>query len=272
MLRPLLVTFMESIFKTVSNARDLGGMRTSTGKRIRPDALIRSGQLGRMDEADIQKLSERVRLVIDLRDATEAAELPDRIPPSVDYLELPILEDLAAGISRDQRSDEEIYRSLLKEPESSKEYMCSMYRQFVVSSHSRAQYRIFLKLLKAYAGSGKAVLWHCSAGKDRAGIAALLVEHVLGVPRQTILEDYLLTNAYRTANLEQKKAEVRKLMADFDDTASKALDYMYTAHEEYLEAFFEAVRIGYGDLDRYISEGLDFSPEEQETLRMLYLE
>jgi protein-tyrosine phosphatase len=263
---------MESLFKTVSNARELGGMITASGKRIKSGALIRSGQLGRMDDADLKALNERVGLVIDLRDATEAAELPDRIPADVDYLELPILEDLAAGISRDQRSDEEIYKSLLKDPESSRLYMCSMYRQFVVSSHSRAQYRIFLKLLKAYGGSGKAVLWHCSAGKDRAGIAAMLVEHILGVSWEDMLKDYLLTNEYRAASLAMKKEDVKKLRADFDENAEKALEYMYSAREDYLEAFFEAAERAYGSLDAYIVEGLDFDPSEQEMLRLLYLE
>ena len=91
------------------NTRDLGGIGTTDGRRIRPHRLIRSGQLSGMTERDARVLAEEYELktVVDFRTEREKEESPDPVPEGITYLEIPILDELSVGITRDRESERE---------------------------------------------------------------------------------------------------------------------------------------------------------------------
>lgn len=263
-------------FEKLYNARDLGGIKTADGRLIKKGRLIRSEQLVGLSPKDKAKLEELLDTVVDFRNAEEAADQPDCILSGVRYVANPILENAIAGVSREEESDEQLVAELVFKPEEASEYMRAMYRKFTgsfcVSSYSR-----FVKILLE--DHGKAVLWHCSAGKDRAGIGAVIIEEILGIPRETIISDYLNTmdhlsgyvatyRKYITSEIEKS----RPLSDQEKKVVSEAVGKLFGLDRSYIEAYYEAVRQKFGDFGTFIRQGLGLSEEQIGKLRSDYLE
>jgi protein-tyrosine phosphatase len=116
--------------------------------------------------------------------------------------------------------------------------------------------------------SNDALLFHCTAGKDRTGIAAALLLYALGVPYQTIREDYEATNYYRSANNEQMIKAISASMRVSDSVARA----MMGAKGSYLDTTFEAIRTQYGSVDHYLAEQLGLDQPKLAILKAKYLE
>ena len=252
------------------NTRDLGGMVGADGRKIAKGKLIRSGQLYSATQADIAYLSGCVDLVADFRTDRERQEKPNPVLPGAEMLHIPIFESLTAGISRDKESDKAALAMVGKDPEKARQYMANIYLGFVTSDFSIGQYRRFIRLLLKR--KEKATLWHCTAGKDRAGFAAVLVQTLLGVDRAAIMEDYLRTNDYLGGELASMAETASRLMGNLDGNSDQALHFLFGAHEDYLAAVYDKADELYGGLEQYISDGLGISAEERALFRSLYLE
>ncbi|MBQ8995972.1 MAG: tyrosine-protein phosphatase [Oscillospiraceae bacterium] len=256
-------------FEGLNNTRDLGGMRTKQGQHILPGKLIRSGQLHSATEKDISVLSVDLALVVDFRTEQERVEKPDPYMAGVINLHLPVFESLAAGVTREEKSDAEAFAMVSSDPQKACQYMLETYIGFVTNDFSVSQYSKFVRLLLE--PRDKAVLWHCTAGKDRAGFASVIVQELLGVGRDDIFADYLKTNEYL-------KTEVGRLLEIFgqnmgapDEKTTKSLDYLFGAHEEYLAGIYEKVEELYGGFDSFLTDGLKICPDEIERFRRMYL-
>ena len=257
-------------FDNLSNIRDLGGLIGADGRKIRPGKLYRGGNLYGASEADIRKLSEMLSLVVDFRTDSEIAEKQDPVIPGVENWHLPVLNSITEGVTREKSADADAFMRFAQDPEAAADYMKKTY-EFMASSEfaiSR-QKKLLSRLLQ---GTEKGVLWHCTAGKDRTGGFALIMEEILGVSREDIIEDYLLTNA---GNKETVDWLIRRFgengQAD-PEKAVPALHAMFDAKEEYILAFYaEAERI-YGSVEGFIREALGVSDEMKKEFRKLYLE
>ena len=257
-------------FHGMNNLRDLGGMPGANGRRVRPGMLFRSEHLHSADSEDLQKLAAALSLVVDFRSDPERAEKPDPDIPGVENIHVPIVENLAAGISRDKKSRDLIFLTLADDPDESKEYMCRMYRNFVMNDYCVSQYAKFVRLLfKEYEN---AVLWHCTAGKDRAGFASVIVEKMLGVDDAVVLEDYLQTNLCLKKDILELLRMAEGMLGGLTETSKLALEYVFGAHREFLDAVYGAVTEKFGDFDGFIRNGLQVSNEELEYFRDRYLE
>ena len=249
------------------NTRDLGGMRAKDGRAIRPGRLIRSGELCRASASDIRWLSDHVSLVVDFRTAEKRKEMPDPILPNVENLHLPVLESLTAGISRDAKSDKEAYSLIALEPDRARDFMIGNYEKLIKSDFSRSQYGAFIGLLTKPRDG--AILWHCTAGKDRAGFASVIVQEILGVGHDSIVADYLKTNDYLADEYQHLRETA---LHQAERVNEQSLAYLFGAHEEYLAAVYQTVEKIYGSFQGFIREGLGVSEAAQEALRRIYLE
>ena len=258
------------ILQGLNNTRDLGGMPAADGRIIRPGLLIRSGHLYSASPDDIVWLSGHVALIVDFRTPQEKEEKPDPEIPGVSYLHLPAFESLSAGVSRDEKSNEEAFAMVAGNPDGALEYMKSTYRGFVENKFTLSRYSRFVHLLLESRDS--AVLWHCTAGKDRAGFASVIVEEMLGVDRADIKADYLATNEFLASEISQLNEMVGRQMGGLNKKSEKALDWLFGAHEEFLDAALEKADEIYGSFDDFIRDGLDISDMEREKLKMMYLE
>ena len=146
-----------------------------------------------------------------------------------------------------------------------------VYDHFLLGQRGKAAYRSFFEiLLKADPGSG-AVLWHCTDGKDRTGCAAMLLLSALGADRETVTEDYLLTNEYNRDVLDA----VRRRISALPMPQEKQDAFLFLAggvSENYIRHAFDTLEARYGSVEGYLSQELGIGAEERAELQNKYLE
>jgi len=243
-------------FQGISNFRELGGYPTLDGRTIRRGILFRSGHLGKMTRKDQSVFNQLgINTVIDFRSHYERNKYPHRLIGSkqIQYLHLPILEEFNSAM------EEEIRARIADDDFDPVIQMTQIYRNIMMdSAHA---YRIFLETIAV--ANGKPVLWHCTAGKDRTGIASALLLRILGVPDTIILQDYLASAKHVSLNrkllllartLKGRKAanKVRSLMG---------------VHAVWLKAALQAMDAYPDGFAGYQTEKLAIRPETVETLR-----
>ena len=254
----------------LNNTRDLGGMITADGRRIRPGKLIRSGHLYYADEADCALLADTVSVIVDFRTARETAEKPDPVFPGVKYHALPVLTESSAGITREEGTDRNSMVSLMREPESAKAHMCRMYRTIGSSPECAARYETFVRILLE--NREKAVLWHCTAGKDRAGFASVIIEELLGVSRADIYEDYLMTNVFLREEVDALMGELKQMAGAGDAVSEESMRILFSADREYLDALYDAIEETCGGMETYLRDVLHVSDADRAILKERYLQ
>lgn len=257
-------------FEKLSNTRDLGGMPAADGRRIRCGRLMRSGHLFGASEADRAALTALVDAVVDFRTEKERREKPDPQLAGTDYHHLPILNDLTEGVTREREADEKAIMLLMRDAGKAKSYMCSIYTGFVANAFSVEGYARFVRLLLEERDG--ALLWHCTAGKDRAGFASVIVEELLGVDRGVIKEDYLRTNEHLMQEVASLREMLRRQTGQMSEEAERAMGYMFGAAEEYLEAAYRKANELYGSFEGFLTQGLRVTEEDRARLRHMYLE
>jgi protein-tyrosine phosphatase len=168
------------------NLRDLGGWRAADGREVRGGCLFRSDELCRLTADDLELVASLgVRVVLDLRNDLERSRRPDRLPPGIE-----LLERTSPGSGEGRTIEEAIADGDV--PDRDDAYMTSVY----VDLLTRLAPELRILLERAASALERPLLFHCVAGKDRTGIAAALLLGLLGVPDETILDDYELTTAY----------------------------------------------------------------------------
>jgi protein-tyrosine phosphatase len=232
------------------NFRDFGGYAGLDGRPVRWRTLFRSDQLGGLTEADRAAL-DRLGLAraFDFRGEAERAARPYELPGVV-QLPLPIepvvVQRMQALVAAGQTLTGPVVVRLMQD----------LYRA-LVNDQSHRFAELFELLLS---GEGPAVL-HCTAGKDRTGFAVALILLALGVSREQVLQDYLLTNEVFAPPPMPRT-----------DTPVEALAVLWRVQQDFLDAALHAVDTDHGGIDRYLSQRLGLSDAARRTLRARYLE
>ena len=214
--------------------RDLGGVQTVNGQMIRPGLLVRSAYLFQAKECDLEGIST----IIDLRTPGERKEAPDQTCGR-EYLPMPVFDDVTAGISHESGA-----------PDQGIPDMAYLYGRLMRECGD--SFRTILLTIMQHDYSTGAVLWHCTEGKDRCGMVTALLLESLGVPRETILEDYLKTNL---VNMPKAISIHDRLIVTHGKEFADSVYQAYIADERYLRAAWDAMGEG------YIQEALHI-PEE----------
>jgi protein-tyrosine phosphatase len=233
--------------ESLPNLRDLGGYKTSDGATVAGKLVYRSSQLTDISEGDMKKLDNlNLKTDLDLRTAQERNPNPDQLPPGVNSIWLNVLANAALGGGKAE--------AVLK----------AMYRQFITLPSANKSYsQLFLTLADQ---KQLPALFHCTGGKDRTGWAAAAFLTLLGVPKETVMQDYLRTNDYVLPAVQ--KANAAFVQAGGDPSIPSAIQ---GAKKEYLEAAFDEMSTKYGTIEQYFSEGLGIDASQQKALRGLYL-
>ncbi|MER5804417.1 MULTISPECIES: tyrosine-protein phosphatase [Streptomyces] len=246
----------------VRNFRDVGGLPTVDGRRVRYGRLFRSGHLAHATEEDAAFLSSLgLHTIFDFRNAADQKlEGPDVELPGVRNVNLP-LTDPADGsefwkMVRD--GDVEQLRGHLGDGKAANR-MIGSYRTIVkerTAEHSH--------VLHALAEDSVPALMHCAAGKDRAGLSIAVTLLALDVERDAIVADYLESNA------THRRYKVRRngsSEAARSPEVMELLSPLFDARAEYLTAAFETIEETWGGIDAYLERGLGVTPEQRERLR-----
>ncbi|MFI2614494.1 tyrosine-protein phosphatase [Streptomyces sp. NPDC018584] len=246
----------------VRNFRDVGGLPTVDGRRVRPGRLFRSGHLAHATAEDTAFLTSLgLHTIFDFRNAADQRlEGPDVALPGVRNVNLP-LTDPADGAEfwkmvRDGDLDQ--LRAILSDGKAA-DRMSASYRTIIkerTAEHSQ--------VLHALAEDSVPALMHCAAGKDRAGLSIAVTLLAVGVERDAIEADYLESNAAHRRYKVHRTSDSPNAMSP---EVMELLNPLFDARAEYLAAAFETIEQTWGDTDTYLSEGLKVGPQTRERLR-----
>jgi protein-tyrosine phosphatase len=239
------------------NFRDLGGYQTTDGRRVRMGVIFRSGELSHLTAADYQQLSQlRIHTVYDLRDQGERTNQPT-VWTAGAYLSL-------ASSKPAPRAPLSAFANPQMDAGQARAVLSGFYRQ--MPTLYAPEYRvIFYELLEGNAP----LLVHCTAGKDRTGVASALILSALGVPRAVIVQDYELTNQLLDPSVVSSKTDFNEQLHAMPSDVQKAL---MSADASYIEAAFQSMEAQYGSVDDYLSSQLGVGPEQIKTLQARYLQ
>ncbi|MFC8598476.1 tyrosine-protein phosphatase [Isoptericola sp. NPDC057191] len=227
------------------NLRDLGGYRTTDGSWVAMGEAYRSDALDRLSDDDLDALEGLdVRTVVDLRTDSERTTAPDRVPAGARYEVADVIGGGSATIPD------------LSTPEAAAQMMVDGERAMVSSDTGRAAYT---SLFDAVTDDG-AVLFHCTAGKDRTGWAAAALLTTAGVPHDVVEDDYLASNDYRA---EANAAALAAMPAAQAAIYRPLLD----VRPEYLAAGFDEVRDEYRSFGGYLRQGLGLGARDVREVR-----
>ena len=252
--------------QSLPNTRDLGALMTKDGRHILPRKLLRSGSLYHVSLADQDMLLEDYKLstVIDFRTEAEREQKPDTIMKGVEYYPIPVLDEETSGITQAGT----LMDMLTKFDQVPDEFICKQYENLVRDEICINQYANFLDVV-LHQKKG-AVLWHCSAGKDRVGIGTALLLYALGVPRKTIKEDFLKTNVYLDNEMQHMVRYLETRMIVTPEIMDK-VRLLYKVKGEYLDTAFRTIEKDYGSVDYFMRKALYMNPKTIEALRNKYL-
>ena len=242
-------------FEGAHNFRDFGGQRTRDGRRVARGRLFRSDALWQLSDADLERFAALgIRTVCDFRADHERAKWPNRLPP-----EATALRSLGLGFTPlgTQAAWDAVNRGELS-AEGVRAYMCEHYRA-LAETHTEFYASMFRALLEPDAVP---FLVHCASGKDRTGFAAAIILISLGVPRDAVLADYVISDRYR-----------RELWHLFHRQVDPgAYDAVGAAAPAYLEAAFAVIDERDGGEAGYLREVMGLSDADRARLATLLLE
>ena len=247
-------------FTGAHNFRDLGGYKTSDGKTVKWGKVYRSDNLHSLTDEDLKYMERlNIKSVVDFRSDEERNEEPDRLTPDMTPILLPIKfepEGVTENLTRDLTFGNLDSSNLLRD------FNIILVKEFT------EEYREFFRHIVD--NGGEPFLLHCTAGKDRAGFGSAMILTVLGVPREKIIEDYLLTNTYVSDHVDRKLLETE--LKTFFRADSDNLRKINFVEERYIQAAFDTIDSHWGGMDQYISEGLNLTEEDINKIKDYYLE
>jgi protein-tyrosine phosphatase len=238
------------------NVRDIGGYRIVGGPEVVRGRLYRGDSLSQLTSADVGRLDRLgLRTVVDFRTPGELLlGGDDHLPFAVEYAHLPVSGgDLGAIYELIASGDHERQRRELGGGRAAS-FMVEMNRGFVADARQREAFGAALRLLCA---PGRLpLLYHCTGGKDRAGWMTAIVLTALGVPRELVLRDYLLSNDFHRTGYQKLRFDLVKtgIVAD-PELLRPVLELSAT----YLGAAFEEADRQYGSFGRFLAYGLEVS-------------
>ena len=236
------------------NFRDIGGYPTKNGKKVKMGLLYRSAALNTLTDSDLAKIAALdIKYDFDFRGPYEVKTAPDKIPAGTTRISLP------AG--SENIGDSNYLKNMGKYLKSDS-FMMSFY---TVLTPFKDRYTPLFDSLISNKNTSP-MLFHCTAGKDRTGIAAALILYALGVDEQIIFDDYEATNYYRRNENAKTIAQMTKYYGLDEKTASNLMG----AKKDYIAATFATIRSKYGSLDVYLDKELGLTKKKINQLRTMY--
>ncbi|NLW74371.1 MAG: tyrosine-protein phosphatase [Clostridiales bacterium] len=256
--------------RRIANFRDLGGIVGFSGRRIRPGMLYRSGHIARLTERDAQLLIDRygIKAVVDLRSDSEQTEKPDVIIKGIEYYVCSSLSDKEnPAVNKENRR--RLLQQIMEFEGGARSFLKESYRKMVTTPRALDAYSRLLRLL-VNNDDGGAILWHCTQGKDRAGVGTAAVLLALGVSREDIMKDYMRSNKYY--RYKNKLIFALVFVLAHSIRAAVTLHHLLSARREYLNSAFDALDEKFGGTEGFLRDGLKLTDEDIALLRERYLE
>lgn len=269
MLSYAIVEVMRKIVLSYQkNIRDLGGYVGYGGKKVKESRLYRGGFLGRVSSEDIKIINSlKLTDIVDFRSKTEYTDRPDYAFMGVTFHNLPTMDETNdEQLKKNNEYDDSNLLWFLNGSTDGKGHMKRTYVDVLFSKSGRESLKEFFSLL--IKDEYRVVYFHCSQGKDRAGLAAYLLLTALGVSEEDKIKDYLLSNEAMAIKIPTLKAMLKN-KPYYNKEYERALTEVFSADLEYLNAALDAVKENCGSVMNYLTDILEVNIER---LKEIYLQ
>lgn len=247
------------------NFRELGGYLTEDGRKIKWHKLLRCGSMAQLTKNDVDYLDQYgVRYIIDLRSPEESNYSPDKYPDKAQYF-----QDTVYPFSFSLFKNLGIINNM-RLGASNMDFGRQTYLQMLLDPHAQAAYRKMFNVLLENDKEGKSVVFHCTAGKDRTGVAAFLILSALGVSEKQIVEDYLYTNLFFDNYSSETINDA--LESESQTKIAQRLNSKTAVIAETIKVLPKACRVVSGSVEKFLEEKLGMTKAKIERLQELYLE
>lgn len=245
------------------NLREMGGYQTRSGQQLRWHKLLRSGDLSNLDaKGQAQLVAYGLKYDLDFRSQTEINNFPDPPLKGVKYDHLPVY-------SSTPQSSLSPWRRVKGRLKNNQKFQMApnvggIYQNVILNPISQQAYGAMFHYLLINDQPDQSVLFHCSAGQDRTGIGAALIEKLFDLPDKTITADYLFSNLVYSSRATQ-------VITD-DDVADYINQMNLSEVKAYnINAIFAAIDYFYGDYDHFVKEALALGSQDVADLKKIYL-
>jgi protein-tyrosine phosphatase len=237
------------------NFRDLGGLMTKDDRMVSWGKIYRSSNLADLSSRDLAYIQNLgLKSVADLRYTSEIEKDPDVLPIGVGYYHFPI-----GG--KEGLFYQQLKRKVLKEGLRRKEAKVEFVKVMSMFADSAAHdFKPVMDLL-IKGDETTPLVYHCSGGKDRTGYMSMVILAALGVEKETIRDEYLMSNFYRYKKNKSIARKGRLIGID-----PETLEYILVVQAEYFDAVFDVIENKYGGIDNYLLEKYDITPEIRQQL------
>lgn len=235
------------------NFRDAGGYATADGKHVVWGKVFRSGDISKLTDTDLQTFSgKKIHSVIDFRGNKESAAAPDKLPAGTAYVLSPAGSDSLPSMPQ--------MIALIKQGG----FLETMYGEGSIKYYGDRYRPLFQQLLTL--PDTAAILYHCTGGRDRTGMASALFLYVLGVPQQTIEADFTASNVYLAPMHQQMFAGLSKAAGIDPEQVKKEMEL----RPELLHSFFAAINNHYGSVENFMNKEMGIGPKDLAILKAKY--
>ncbi|MCO7175805.1 tyrosine-protein phosphatase [Sporolactobacillus kofuensis] len=243
----------------VYNFRDMGGLKTRDGRKVKKGLLFRSAELTRMTSSDKKSLRPlNLKLIYDYRDREEAEKNPD---PQIgnERHERVAVNGEDKTTARDEWDPETFYKTFTPEK------FAQVYKAMPIRNAS------YQRLMHLFANPEKNVplLHHCAGGRDRTGVGAMLLLRTLGVSFESIMDDYLLSNRTLVAYHEEMFEEAAHYVSG---AQLKRFEKGFILNEQYLDASIDSIFNTYGKFGNYLEKEFGITREVRTRIKDFCLE
>jgi protein-tyrosine phosphatase len=246
-------------FIGANNFRDMGGYKTSDGRTVKFGLFFRSAELTGLTDEDMHFFKTlNIKYIFDYRDDLEAQKKPDPIISNVTYERIQTIEQNNQFGTIEEMARSNFFKNL------SLDMMTELYSQMPLNNPA---YKRLMAIIQDPNNLG--LLHHCAAGKDRTGVGAALILSALGVPKETVMEDYLLTNETLK---EFNEKVLKQISAHLDDRGLQIMEGLLGVKEEFLEGVFQTITNTYGNIDTYFTHEFGLTKEKRQSLQSFCLE
>ncbi|MEN2416247.1 tyrosine-protein phosphatase [Flavobacterium mesophilum] len=235
------------------NFRDVGGYKTKDGKEVVWGKVYRSAGVDKLTDADVALLDKKkIHTVVDFRGVAESKAAPDRLPKNTDYTLSPAGSDSIPNAMQMVK--------LLKEGN----FLEKFYGSDGVK-YSGDRFRpLFVKLMTA--DKKEAVMYHCTGGRDRTGMATALFLYILNVPEETIEADYVASNVY----LKKMNNGMMAPLAKMSGLTEAQVQEQMALKPELIRMFFGGIKTQYGSVENFLQQEMGIGSKEILLLRKKY--
>ncbi len=260
----------------IENFRDLGGITTKDGRQVKTETLFRCASLSSATSNDIALIRKLgIDTIIDFRSQGEVNTERDPEIEGTKYHHINLFKEKLQGVEKENK-EERFYEWMIErsfeEPSLFAKQMVKNYSSLISEDQAVAGYRRFFDILLEE--DTHKVLWHCSAGKDRTGIAAILLLEALDADREMIRGNYLLTNRYLDRSLSEVMDAVKEKAGHHEhyETIRDSFAAAMSASELFIDACYQTMSDKAGSPEAYLEEYFLIDEEKKKKLKEKYCE